>query len=256
MMNKTFFLFYSFAIVLAGCKKNTDIKKGEILRRVIHHTSNTPEVDTFIYDDNYRLVGVRHTHNPDYDKAIQYDFQGRLIGAVYSYHGVDKYSVSFVYNASGQIVKKIAQPIGNFDNANNESYAYDNLGRVIADSNYYRQTDSVLNYHTLKYGSNGNVVEDNYHNLADPSNQGKTTYLHDNNRNPFKFPEQIYFYVAYNYSGINNNNIIEIKPWWPVVITNQYEYKPNGFPQKSVFTMNNFSIGITFRTLSVYEYGK
>jgi hypothetical protein len=226
-------------ILLVSCKKESDINEGSLIKRTVQTSLYQPTttVDTFLYDTQKRLTGIRYLDtNSKYDIQIEYDAQGRFSKIGYGYMGRENYSCSFVYNSRGQIINKLTVPSPGFDYAYDESYGYDDMGRVTSDTTYYKQTDSVLYFITFTYDNNGNVLEDDFRNFIDPVNQGKTFYTFDSNPNPFYIQGSNYFYLTGNSSYLSKNNIITSKPWWSGIISTEFEYQRNGLPKKFTTT--------------------
>lgn len=225
-------------LLLAGCKKERDIREGSLLKRRIQITTNqTATFDSFLYDTQKRLAGIQYFNsNTNYDCAIEYNAEGKLSRVIYRYMGVERYSCSFVYNDKGQITKKLVTPTPGFEYGNNESYAYDDSGRLISDTLYFRQTSTVQGYTTFTYDSNGNIVEAEDRDFTSPINEGKSIYAYDNHPNPFNILGPAYFYVTGDPAYLNRNNIIKIDPWSSDPITTQYEYQENGLPKKTMTT--------------------
>lgn len=237
--SKTLSILILAIFFFTTCKKGNNANEGNILKRIIHASIGpTAPIDSFIYDGNKRLVAIRYSNNnSEYDKAIEYDIQNRLLRVMYSYQGVDKYSCSFVYDAMGHIIKKIATPVGGFNFADNESYAYDNLGRLISDTTYHNQSNTIQYYSTFKYDDNGNIAEQDFRNFINPNNQGKTTFIYDTNRNPFNALGSNYFHFSGDLRTLSVNNVVEIRPWWSAAIVNNIGYQTNRLPNK-ITTIN------------------
>ena len=230
------------SILLVNCKKESDINEGSLIKRTVQTSlyQLTTTVDTFLYDTQKRLTGIKHFNtNTKYDIQIKYDAQARFSNIGYSYMGREDYSCSFVYNSRGQITNKLTVPSPGFDYAYDESYAYDDMGRVISDTTYYKQTDSVVYFITFTYDKNGNVLEDDFRNFIDSTNQGKTVYTFDSNPNPYYIQGTNYFYLTGNSSYLSKNNIITSKPWWSSIISTEFEYQINGLPKKFATTVMN-----------------
>ncbi|MGB8191150.1 MAG: hypothetical protein WCF67_04480 [Chitinophagaceae bacterium] len=238
-------------LLLLSCKKNTSINEGTLLKRTVKVSSNQhTTVDTFMYDSQARLTGIKYFNtNTEYDKEIMYDAQGRLSKVRYIYLGVEQHSYSFIYNDKGQIIKKIATSAPGFDYPYGQSYAYDNVGRVIADTNYDQRTNTVRYYSTFKYDNNGNIIEDDFHNFVDPRNQGKMGFSFDNYPNPYNAQGSIYFYVTGNYAYLNKNNIVQITSWGTRSIETGFEYQSNGLPKNFTYDLNGAN-----RATYLFEY--
>lgn len=252
---KSLFLFIFLGILLFSCKKESNIEEGNLIKRRINVSTHQREtVDSFMYDVQNRLTGIKYFNtNTKYDIRVEYDGQGRFAKVRYSYLGREDYTCAFEFNSSGQIIKKIATPSAGFNFAYNESYAYDNFGRVISDTTYYKQTDTVLYYMTFRYNSNGNVVEDEFRNFGDTLNQGKTQYTYDNNPNPFYLQGAQYFFLEGNPNYLNKNNALTIIPWWAFPISNEFNYQLNGMPKGFITTDPNSLFG-TYRSVFEIEY--
>ncbi len=242
---KLVYLIFLSSFLFINCKKQVDVNEGSLLKRTLMTTLNQRlTVDTFLYNSQKRLTGIKYFNtNTKYDIQIEYDTQAKFSKIRYIYLGREDYSCSFIYNTSGQIIKKLAVPVPGFDFANNESYAYDGVGRLISDTTYYKQTDSVLYYMTFKYDNDGNIVENEFRNFINPTNQGKTVYSFDNNPNPYNIQSSSYFYLTGNTSYLNKNNILTSKNWGSNIISNTYEYLVNGVPKKLTTNDPNSSFG-------------
>lgn len=237
------------SLILLNCKKEPEINEGSLIKRTVQtYYDRHTTVDTFLYDTQKRLTGIKYFNtNTKYDNKIEYDEQARLSKARYSYMGVEKYSCSFIYNEKGQIIKKLVTPSSpGLLNIYDESYAYDNTGRLISDTTYHTHSSSVQYYLTFKYDTNGNIVEDNFRNFIDSGNQGKTVYIFDKHPNPYNIHGNNYFYVTGNSLSLSKNNVMEWKPWWSNSIATKFEYQTNGLPKKFTITDPNGPYVSTF----------
>ena len=254
MSSNVFLPYFVLFAILVSCKKDkASQNEGQLFKRTKSTSIAGSKVDSFIYDNENRLIQIKSVDGQDYDKRVEYDASGTISKVTYSFQSSDKYSFTFLRNTSGQIVKKIATPSPGFNFAYNQSYTYNSGGQLASDTTYYKQSDSILYYYSFKYDNKGNIIEDHFMNLADVNNQGKTTYTYDSNRNPFFLQNMNNYFVSNIHTYLSRNNIIEQRPWWGPLIKNQITYQSNQLPNKIISENPNGPNG-SFYITTLFEY--
>lgn len=222
---------------IISCDKKNDIHEGTRLKSSTTTSITLPlsGKDSFIYDADQRLSAIKHIpDNSVYDIHIKYGSNDRLTEIVYTYQGTERLKCLFIYNASGQIIRKTFLPVQGIVSGYDQSYSYDNSGRLVSDTTYDEQSTDILYYNKYTYDNLGNITEFDFIDLVNPSNQGMTYYKFDNKPNPFHKVGPLYYIINSDIKYINPNNIVESNRWWAGAASTQYEYQSNGLPRKSV----------------------
>lgn len=255
MNNKPFIIGVFIVLVFIGCKKDEHSQQeGTMLkRRIVTSTLFGVSIDSFLYDAQDRLTEIRTSHNQKYDIRIEYDTSGQLTKAIYTFLRTDQYYTTFIRNAAGQIIYKTSVPFPGFDHVHDHSFTYNSLGQLVSDTTYYKQTDSILFYGSMKYDNNWNIIETDFVDLINTANRGKTIYSVDSNPNPLNLQSSAIFFVTGDHSYLNRNNIVEIWPWWTSPFKSQLTYQNNGLPSKIVTEYPDSPLGPYTVTLSL-EY--
>lgn len=236
MSQKIFIAAVFITLAVVGCKKenNTEKEGTRLKRRVVSSTLFGASVDSFLYDTQNRLIEIRTSHNQQYDIRIEYEASGQLSRVIYNFLGTDHYYTTFIRNSSGQVIHKTSVPFPGFDHAYDESFTYNSLGQLVSDTTYFKQTDSILYYSSMKYDNNGNIIETDFVDLINSTNRGKTVYILDANPNPLNLQGSNIFFVTGDHSYLNRNNIVEMRPWFTPPLKSQLTYQKNKLPGKIV----------------------
>lgn len=253
MIRRLAFAFLLLTTIIISCKKNQTPQEGNLLKRIVTTSSFIGGIDSFFYDNQKRLTEIKLFNNQGYNKFIEYGPDGNIFRVIYKYQGADVYSFKFIRNPVGQIIRKSSTPISGFQYAYDQSYTYDNAGRLVSDTTYYKQTDSVLYYSSYKYDNNGNIFEYDFYDVINTNNRGKTTNLFDSKPNPYKLQGWVYYFVTDNYSYLNQNNLVESRAWWSAPIKSELTYQTNGLPKKIITENPNGPMG-PINSTQVFEY--
>jgi len=253
MIWRLIFAFLLLTTLVISCKKNQEPQEGNLLKRIVTTSSFAGGIDSFFYDNQKRLTAIKVFNNQDYNKFIEYGPDGNIFRVIYKYQGADVYSFKFIRNSLGQIIRKSSTPSPGFQYAFDQSYTYDNAGRLVSDTTYYKQTDSVLYYGSYKYDNNGNIFESDFYDLINTNNHGKTTNVFDNKTNPYKMQGWVYYFVTDNPSYLNQNNIVEWRSYWSPPRKNELTYQTNGLP-KTISTEDPISPIGPIKSTQVFEY--
>lgn len=145
---------------------------------------------------------------------------------------------SFIYNDQNRIVKRIAQPLKADHEEDDHTYSYDPLGRLIADTTFYRQTTKVDKVSVYSWNADNNVIKYEdfaYNNLGNLELASFTDYSYDHMNN-FYFDISSIVYYLDGFIGVymSNNNFIEFKHGGNLSDIFTHQYNSNGLLSKTI----------------------
>jgi YD repeat-containing protein len=230
-MLKTISAFLLLSICFIGCNKGDDASNGNAL---LSKVTNDDETRMYQYDQQNRLIKIERIGNDGilYADSITYDGNGRLQNSITKDRviGMTDYYYTYLRNDKGQIIRKFGTKQNGAIVPNDHSYAYDDKGRVIADTAYYQQTNSIVSYFVCRYDANNNISEPETYDMVNPNNQGTTTYQYDTKRNPYHLQGSDYFFVTNSINYLIPNNVISANNSQNIPVTIQIEYNNLGLP--------------------------
>jgi hypothetical protein len=230
-MLKSSTAFLLLSICFIACNKGDDTPNGNALLSKVTDGDGTR---MYQYDKQNRLTRIERVENDGilYADSMIYDANGRLQKSVTKEKiiGRTDYYYTYLRNDKAQIIRKLGMNQGSGIVPNDHSYAYDDKGRIIADTTYYQQTNSILSYFVLRYDANNNISELESYNLVNPNNQGVITYQYDTKRNPYHLQGSDNFFVTNSIIYLTPNNVIATNNWQNIVVTIQIQYNSSGLP--------------------------
>jgi hypothetical protein len=152
---------------------------------------------------------------------------------------------NFIYNNKGKIIRRRGTPILPNLLVDDRSYAYDEQGRLIADSQYYNQTPTVFTYKNYSYDVKDNIIELNQYFKSQTSNlfvlDGTIKMAYDNKVNPFfKIGTSLYM-GRENEQVLSRNNLVSLKVTYSstpgsgyFINSIHYEYFNNHLPARAI----------------------
>lgn len=206
------------SLALVSCKKNTDLPDapGTTLSKVDRYwNSELIHTQTFTYDAQSKLIqsgyeGARY--------EFTYNAQGKLsmamlIMPVQGNPNAVLYTAVYTHDMNGRIIKKTTVA-GTSSHLDNRSYAYDNIGRLIADSLYYG--NSVSKYVAYTYDNNDNIIKEEVFSWIASSSSfyytGSATYQYDDKISPYHQIGSVLYYVNPQMEFLSRSNKVALTP--------------------------------------------
>ena len=239
----TVFVVAIFLIV--GCEKDYyPIAKGRLLQKIVYRWHDSLYYNFLKHDQNNRLIEVKETRiNSPLDTitiSIDYDVQGRMTGYIYKYNRIpDVYAYTFMYNSDGRISEKRTHG----SNTPGHTYTYDLKGRLVADSLFIHDLNSMIPAVLYEYDDSDNLIKwQNFH--YDPVTRrieslpvNEATYLKSRNTLA-DIGQTLHFILEYAAYILSNYNVSEVK-YNGDTDTYTYEYYANGLTRKAIHNGDN-----------------
>ena len=216
---------------------------GKTVQKFIYNNSRKIEeyqsfyfFNKYIYDSKNRLVKQEVAIDPDiysssmHIKSELMTSQNSIFTSYYIYE----------YNSAGKLVtqKNYFKKEDKFEYTSKITLEYD--GANIVKRNIHDVTNSITQFYTYEYDSNGNVTIEKYFSFlfitgSEPKLIRETSFIYDDKNNPFKIFQDLGIPGIYT----NTNNIVETSsvlhenaPGVDKYSTSRttYEYNDKGFP--------------------------
>ena len=233
-------IFVVAIFLIVGCEKDYyPIANGKLLQKIVYRWHDTLYYSFLKYDQNDRLVEIKGTGiNSPLDTiivSINYDAQGKMIGYIYKYNRFPNvYAYTFIYNSDGRISEKRTPG----SNTRSHIYAYDQKGRLVADSLYIHDLNSMIPVVLYEYDDADNLIkwQNFYYNPAtrkiDSLPRNEASY-HNSRNTLADIAQTLHFILEYRAYILSKHNVAQVKNNGDTH-TYTYEYYANGLTKKVI----------------------
>ena len=221
-------------VFLASCKKEKLPNAGgtQLEKVVVRSTSNGSETGraTYTYNSQGQLTQVTNTtgslvsHDSyEYDingRMVKYTLDNSVVGVIFYY--------TFQFDGSNRIVRATGTPVLPGLALSDYTFAYDNKGRIIADSTF--DGSLLMAYDVYAFDNNENVITEEKHVRTGigMESQGVASLQYDDKINPYRMTgNPAYYSNPGSFEYLSRNNLIARSPDGGSVPF-QYEYYSNG----------------------------
>jgi len=225
--------------ILFACKKDEQKTLGTppLQKSITSCCGDSTAQMLYAYNNLGALIGIKYSDNNGHWSNIDFTYnnQGKLVGAkdTADYNG--GHTISFDLDISGNIIKRYSySSFGGSPFIN--SYAYDNNGRLVADSAYNYWSAGIGAYSSYSYDQNGNVVtKKSYRNNGGTFHLEATLQMqYDNNPNPFYDLKPLFYSSQWDICLSRNNCIVSNDGIHP---PNNYSFQYNPDDSPSSWTL-------------------
>ena len=238
-------IFVVAIIFIAGCEKDYyPIAKGRLLQKIVYRWHDSLYYNFLKYDQDNRLIEVKGTGiKSPLDTiiiSIDYDAQGRMIGYINRHNRTsDVYAYTFMYNSNGRLSEKRSRG----SNTPGHTYTYDLEGRLVADSFYIHDLNSMIPAVLYVYDDADNLIKwQNFH--YDPVTRKieslpikEASYLKSRNTLA-DIGQTLHFILEYQPYILSKYHVSQVK-YNGDTDTITYEHYANGLTRKAIHNGDN-----------------
>ncbi len=228
--------------MLASCQKETaPTVDNAILKKTTIKSGDSLFYEYFINDSQGNLVSILDSDNNGHSRTRQllYDQQGRLASVTDRFDLDPVFTYSFQYDNNNRIIKKLLS-----GTTLRHSYAYDALGRLIADTMMSYWSGDISRYTSYAYNQIDNIIEKMiFLNTGSVFQMEQDIHSQfDTKPNPCYHPGNLLYFAAGDEDGndyiLSRNNPVSRSFDDGTVVTFSYQYYSNGLPKSYAMTDN------------------